>query len=287
LGVNKKIFENSVQSNFFSGIEFSDKREREVFLSYIRGFMIPFLDDSVKHIVEIGAGQSTAIFALMAERFSGRVTTIDMKPESISKKIRNDELCQRIFSNVNFQRGFSIGGADLKSYFNRSLETIGGVSFDSALSHAGNFIDSALDARKVPLVLKALNIGSLTVDTLKNSLLKEGKFAPNLLDVYRNERDEFSFEDVSDTTTGLLSKVMDDDVDMVFLDSGEYSSLPEWEIVSEKIRPGGYVVLHDVLFPKSFKNWLVCGSIIADPSWEAIYFDNSTPQGLLIAKKNI
>ena len=131
------------------------------------------------------------MFALMAGRFLGRLTTIDMKPKSINKKLEMMRYAKtKIISHINFQRGFSIGGADLKTYFNRSLDSIGGVSFENALSHAGDLIDSALDARKLRLVLKALNIESLTVDTLKNSLLKEGNFAPNLLDTYRSDGDE-------------------------------------------------------------------------------------------------
>ena len=74
-------------------------------------------------------------------------------------------------------------------------------------------------------------------------------------------------------------------IDLVFLDSGEFSSMPEWEIVVSRLRPGGYVILHDIFFPKSFKNWLVCGAILANPAYETLYIDRSTPQGLMVAQK--
>ena len=76
-------FDQAVLAEYFSGMEFTDQREKEVFLSYLRGFSILFFDPVVKHIVEIGGGQSTAIFALMADRFDCKVSAIDMNPEAI------------------------------------------------------------------------------------------------------------------------------------------------------------------------------------------------------------
>ena len=58
-----------------------------------------------------------------------------------------------------------------------------------------------------------------------------------------------------------------------------------WEIVEARLRPGGYVILHDIFFPKSFKNWLVCGAITANAAYETLYIDRSTPQGLMVAQK--
>lgn len=51
-----KQFEESIQKKYFSGINFSDERERQVFLSYLRGFALLILDPAVKNILEIGGG---------------------------------------------------------------------------------------------------------------------------------------------------------------------------------------------------------------------------------------
>lgn len=279
-------FEMAILNEYFEGMVFVDGRERDVFLSYLKGFSILFLDTSVKDIVEIGGGQSTAIFSLMAERFGCKVNVIDMNPEAIKNKVKNEELCENIFKNVNFHRGVSISRSDLESYYNQILVDIGGVPFRQVIEKAIEFIDTIMDGRKEADVLKALDIDSLDVTNLQEALAEKGKFSQSLLDIFRNTNDEFDFLPTAETSNGLLSEILDhSDVDVVFLDSGEFSSLPEWEIVSKRLRVGGYVILHDIFFPKSFKNWLVCASITASSNWNTIYLDRSIPQGLMIARK--
>ncbi len=51
-----QTFEQVFQQKYFSGIEYSDERERQVFLSYIKGFALLILDPIVKKILEIGGG---------------------------------------------------------------------------------------------------------------------------------------------------------------------------------------------------------------------------------------
>jgi len=279
-------FEQSILSEYFSGMVFVDQREKEVFLSYLKGFSILFFDTTVKNIVEIGGGQSTAIFSMMAERFNCKVNVIDMNPEAIKNKVKNEVLCENIFENVNFYRGVSISRSDLDGYYDQKLMDIGGVPFQQVIEMACEFIDTIMDGRKEASVLKALEIDSLDVANFQKYLIKEGRFPEELLNIFRNTNDEFDFLPTAETSNGLLSEILDhNDIDVVFLDSGEFSSLPEWEIVSKKLRVGGYVILHDIFFPKSFKNWLVCASITASSNWNAIYHDRSTPQGLMVARK--
>lgn len=279
-------FEQAILDQYFSGMEFVDQREKEVFLSYLRGFSILFFDPAVKNIVEIGGGQSTAIFSLMVERFGCKVSAIDMNPEAIKNKVRSAELCDKIYKNVSFLRGVSISRSDLESYYERNLDYIGGVPFNEVIRAAGEFVETSMDGRKEPSVLNALHISRLDVSLLETAIVNNGKFRQSLLDIYRNKDDEFDFLPTAQTSNGLLAETLDQsEVDAVFLDSGEFSSLPEWEIVSKKLRVGGYVILHDIFFPKSFKNWLVCASIRANPRWKTIYLDRSTPQGLMVAKK--
>lgn len=74
-------------------------------------------------------------------------------------------------------------------------------------------------------------------------------------------------------------------LDYVFFDSGELSSMVEWMKLKERIRVGGLAVFHDIYFPKSIKNFMVCAAICCSKNWEIIYQDKSTPQGLLVARK--
>ena len=230
-------FEKSILKGYFSDMVFVDQREEEVFLSYLKGFSILFFDTTVKNIVEIGGGQSTAIFSMMAERFNCKVNVIDMNPEAIKNKVKNAELCENIFKNVNFHRGVSISRSDLEGYYDQKLMEIGGVPLQQVIEMACEFIDTIMDGRKEASVLKILGIDRLDVANLQKTLIKEGGFPESLLNIFRNANDEFDFLPTGGTINGLLSETLDhSDVDVVFLDSGEFSSLPEWEIVSKKLR---------------------------------------------------
>ena len=59
-------FEQAVLAHYFSEMEFANEREKGVFLSYLRGFSVVFFGPPHKNVVEIGAGKSTALFALFA-----------------------------------------------------------------------------------------------------------------------------------------------------------------------------------------------------------------------------
>lgn len=279
-------YELAIFNEYFSGMPFADEREKMVFLSYLKAFSILLFDPSVKSIVEIGGGQSTAIFSLMSETTGCEVNVIDMNPDAIKNKVKDDVLCKKIAKNVNFHKGVSITGKELGDYYSPKISHVGGIPLNKAIQSAKEFIDISMDNRKENRVLEALNIPSLDSSLLEGAIIESGGFSQALLDVFRTKDDEFDYVSVGNSDKGLLADLIEDKAaDVVFLDSGEFSSLPEWEIVSNKLRPGGYVILHDIIFPKSFKNWLVCGSIEANDDWNTIYTDMTTPQGIMVAKK--
>ncbi|MCW7497024.1 hypothetical protein ND860_10835 [Leptospira levettii] len=279
--------ESYIVKEYFSRIQFSDERERNVFYSYIRGFYPLVFDTSIRRVLEIGGGQSTAIFATLGQRLGWEIITIDMNPEAISNKIRNQLTSENVLNNVIFKKGVSVSQYDIKEYYTRDIESLVGIPFSKVLDYTNGFIDLEMDTRKAPSICKALNIEKFEPSQIVSSLKNLNTFNNSLLDIFRNKNDEFDFDSNNPTQSEVLLKTLMEDslVDVVFLDSGEFSSLPEWEIVGPRIRKGGYVILHDILFPKSFKNWLVCASILANDSYEIVCLDKSTPQGLMIARK--
>lgn len=74
-------------------------------------------------------------------------------------------------------------------------------------------------------------------------------------------------------------------LDAVFFDCGEISSVGEWMILSDSIVIGGYVLLHDIFYPKSIKNFLIATYIELSKDWEVIYKDEISSQGALVAIK--
>ena len=74
-------------------------------------------------------------------------------------------------------------------------------------------------------------------------------------------------------------------VDAVFFDCGEASSLAEFLALERSFKQGSYVLLHDIYYPKSIKNFLLAALLTLDPSWEVIYQDTVSDQGGMVAIK--
>jgi hypothetical protein len=282
-------FEQVFQRKYFPGIKFSDDRERQVFFSYIKGFALLILDPGVKNILEIGGGQSTTLLATLGDRLGWELITVDMNPDAIALKIRSQSVSDATLKNIRFRKGVSILANEIISFYHSGISTIGGVPFSDVVKAARTFIDTTMDARKAPRVAKALGLSDFSVDSVIDKILDSNRIRQELLDVFKTTGNEFEFHNNdSEPLQGCLQDIMEsENIDAVFLDSGEFSSLPEWEIVETHLRPGGYVILHDIFFPKSFKNWLVCGAIMANPAYETLYIDRSTPQGLMVSQKRI
>ena len=209
-----------------------------------------------------------------------------MDPQALKNKIGDPQILSRTREQINFVSGPSVSRSDLDRWYDRPFKGIGSIPATQVFHAAEAFIDTTMDNRKELPVQRALNIPNLDVALVSAAILRSHNFPAALLEIYRNEGDEFS-ETVIQTGAGLLSSVLkENEVDAVFLDSGEFSSLLEWGIVESQVSSGTYVILHDIFFPKSFKNWLVCSSITSDPAWQVLYIDRSTPQGLMVARKN-
>jgi hypothetical protein len=88
---------------------------------------------------------------------------------------------------------------------------------------------------------------------------------------------------------GILNELVEsgETWDFVWFDSGEVSSIVEWEIINSNIRSGGLVAFHDIFSPKSMKNFVVAANILNNPDWDVLCVDSRTVQGLMIAKKTV
>jgi hypothetical protein len=229
------------------------------------------------------------LLAVLGQRLNWEIITVDMNPDAIASKIRSQSVSNVTLSNIKFRKGISISTQEIEAFYDRELTQIGGIPFAEAISASITFIDTSLDARKAPSVARALGLDEFNVPGVLSTIQMSKRIPSQLLRVYRTTCDELEFHVGSaEPVKGCMQEIMDSSgIDAVFLDSGEFSSMPEWEIVVSRLRPGGYVILHDIFFPKSFKNWLVCGSISANPAYEILYIDRSTPQGLMVAQKKL
>ena len=73
-------------------------------------------------------------------------------------------------------------------------------------------------------------------------------------------------------------------IDCLFLDCGEASSIAEFLILEQNLKSGSYLLLHDIYFPKSIKNFFLATLITLDDRWEILYVDSVSFQGGLVAR---
>ena len=100
---------------------------------------------------------------------------------------------------------------------------------------------------------------------------------------------ESAFYEDFDAMTGdrLCSQIAADrpQIDALFLDCGELSSVAEFVLLEPILQPGSFLLLHDIRYPKSIKNFLVATYLELCPDWEVIYTDFATQQGGMVARR--
>jgi hypothetical protein len=73
--------------------------------------------------------------------------------------------------------------------------------------------------------------------------------------------------------------------DLIFFDCGEFSTAAEWFFLSPLVPAGGRVMLHDIYYPKSIKNFLVAAFIELSPDWSVEWRETASAQGGLLAMR--
>ena len=92
--------------------------------------------------------------------------------------------------------------------------------------------------------------GCSNLQELKHQIQKKFNEHPHALDERRFYKDFDAIEGER-----LCSHLVAQKVDMgaLFLDCGELSSIAEFLILEQLVPQGGYIILHDIYYPKSIK----------------------------------
>ena len=252
----------------------------QIFFQYAQAANFTANLNPLKNVLEIGRGYSTMLLAFL-KKPETKMFSIDAKP------IENYDIAEPlgfIKNNVEFINGFTVTDAEIRSFYNGEskdnfldtdasaikkaiLEYIRPSSGEytqalglnaSSNNFAGACLDKLFDGQKLRCM------GALFPEILTREMRYAETKGPGVLD-------------------GLLKKV--DVFDSVFLDCGEFSSMIEWMKVKDQIRKHGLAIFHDIYFPKSVKNFLICAAVRASKDWEILYQDATTPQGLIIARR--
>ena len=279
-----------IQSLCYSDLNYTSTNRFVGFRSYVSMVNIAY-HLGCTNVLEIGAGLSTAVWAHFAQRTGAQVCVIDMDFGSMKSFLGDSNHAALVKENVEFIEGATITADELLDFYTVARETFGGVevaAFADKLDLFKKLDCITLECQEVLAFAprKKWSVRELIVNG--SSLV----FPRQLLDIFSSGK---SFDNEMALLKNVESRgkagVLDELIargnqwDLVFFDSGELSSMLEWVKLKDKIAVGGVAAFHDIFFPKSFKNFIVCASVLADPDWKVVFIDDSTHQGLMIAQK--
>ncbi|GMR17147.1 MAG: hypothetical protein BMS9Abin32_206 [Gammaproteobacteria bacterium] len=279
------------QAQFYPDLNYPNKKQFVVFPAYT--CLVNFAQrQGCKRILEIGAGLSTAVWADYAGRTGAAVCSVDADHSRMRSYVRNTPHDAAVTRHVNLIEGVTIDAEEFLAFYAAgSQASYAGVAASALAEHLNLFQSASTSPRRRFLIGKAAGRWRWTARDLLSTATTLSLPRP-LLDVFssgRNFDHEIAFLREADAQ-GAGSVIdrrlqQDDPWDLIFFDSGELASMLEWTKLKDRIAVGGFAAFHDIFFPKSIKNIVPCAGLVADPDWEVVFCDNSTRQGLLIAKR--
>jgi len=281
----------AIQNRHFADLNYPNRKQFSVFPSYV--CMANLAEQwRCEDILEIGSGSSTAVWATFAQRSGARVSTIDADLSRLKSYVGNTRHDAVVSAHVELIEGTTIDPNQLTDFYGGGPHTtFAGIAVSACRDYIDAFQSRNCSVRRwhgVRRLAGRWNWSAGELLTRESSL-----YLPRaLLDLYSmngNLDNEIAFlSDVaSQGKSGVLGKLVAEGQswDLIFFDSGELCSMIEWTMLKDHIKIGGFAAFHDIFFPKSIKNIIPCAAVMADPDWEVMFVDDSSKQGLLIAKR--
>ena len=212
--------------------------------------------------IEFGGGFSTILASTFLKIPNSSITSVDFNPRKYHRILNSTRNSKLFLSRINCVRDLTV-----------SFEQV-----DTCL----NGILKALEEFETTCVTKALKSYGYQADFDRYEI--QSAFRQH--DAFIIER-EFYVQLDAMSGRRLCSSLVENErtSEAYFFDCGEISSIAEFWLLLPLMRQGDYVLLHDIIYPKSIKNFLVATYLTVCKDWEILYLDKSTPQGGLVARK--
>lgn len=216
---------------------------------------------------ELGGGYSTILAPLSLGLSTSQIYSVDFNPDKYHRILNSKRNTQKFLSKINLLSEMTVSLEQVEnglSLICDRLEAFDAECLQQALAKYGyqNPVQNVEHAGWKSRILKDFwDHGAAKVETV--------------------------FYENFDAMTGekLCSQIVADrpQIDALFLDCGELSSVAEFVLLEPILQPGSFLLLHDIRYPKSIKNFLVATYLELCPDWEVIYTDLATKQGGLVA----
>ena len=288
---NINHLEEAIRTLKYRDLLFQNEFYWEAFRHFLQLVTLAWHTRSEK-MLELGAGVSTVLFADYAERTGASFYSIDTAFDRVQQVC---SLNPTRFSNVerhaNLLTGTTISRQSMAEFYETGHKSLCGVPANRILAGASHFTNKNIRHQRYASLAPWLNNADWKASRLfmQDDMLL---FPPSVLDHFSEHKSYAGSLDFLDEheQLGHGSLIEDQRIknitwDMILFDCGELTSLIEFIQLSPCVRPGGLVAFHDIFFPKSFKNFIAAGIVLESSDWEVLHLDNSTIQGLLVARK--
>lgn len=281
-----------LEASSFDELTVDNERMRRNFRSYLEmGTFAHYA--GCRRVLELGAGYSTLVWGQFAGKTGAEVTSIDADFNLFETHVGDSSYADSVDEHVDTLEGVTVDPQMLREFYATPRSTVAGVAVADLVDHLDRFVTAdGCPTDSLDLVRQNAPTRNWSATDL---LMVDGRFeVPRyLLDWHIHEYEEDGFErhlaDLSSVDrTGIVRSLLETGRtwDFVWFDSGEPSSLLEWDLLASHVEPGGFAAFHDIFFPKSMKNFVAAASVVASPDWEVVFVDARTPQGLMVARRH-
>lgn len=290
---NHNLCDFQVWHSSFEPFNYLGHRDKQVIRQYMQNFSVAVglvrANALVPRVLEMGAGLSTVIFSKLLQLPGETIKTIDAALEAIQTNSRGVSKNFSIpdLTNCEIIKGITIDFEELNQFYQSSDSTLISLSHENLVSNLDLFLNINMEDRNYKRITNLVKLNYMTPCVLKDYLLKNNLFVSELFDTYRSEADEFYFLKNNKSKAVLRNVLSSYSPNIIYLDSGEYSSNIEFNIVNELSSKGTLLIVQDIFFPKSIKSFLIASAIMASEKWRVLWIDRTTPQGMMICRKEI
>ena len=216
---------------------------------------------------ELGGGYSTILAPLSLRIPMSKIHSVDFNPDKYDRILNSAWKKRNFLKAINLYSEITVSYQQVEESLLEIAERLTKYSLEDVLRAVGLFAGDSFSSCNDKAQLKELMLNSFRE--------------------HPNAHDEKAFYDFFDAPCGekLCSRLVSSQtrMDVLFLDCGELSSIAEFILLEPLVPVGGFILLHDIFYPKSIKNYLVATLLELSEEWEVLYKDEASPQGGLVA----
>jgi len=219
------------------------------------------------NLLELGGGFSTIIAKNVFDSNFVSYTSVDVNPNKYVDIFNSITDAKSFLSTINHVDFITVNLDDVYQGIDSLKSELQAFSTPKLNSALSKFV------KDKSLVIKLCDLIKLENSNLKEYLQCQDAF-----------KDDLKFYKTIDKNSATFANVSHSMIyEAIFFDCGEISSVGEWFRFRNAIPIGGYALFHDIYFPKSIKNFLICTFLDLSDDWKIIYKDEVSSQGGLVA----